>query len=276
MVLIDCGLSCKRLKEAAASHGVSLEDISAVLVTHEHSDHVEGLRVLLKKTDIPVYANTMTAEKISRDFGVDEGAFVRFENGCPFPVGDMTVTAFALPHDAVDPVGYFIETRTANYFHATDFGAPVESAGRFLAAADIATVESNHDPVMLRSSDRAESLKRRIAGPSGHLSNSDAADFVKRHASGRLRRLFLAHLSDECNAPHLAEALMREVLDEKSLASTELIVAGRNDPSAAIASEREKEYNMKHEIFPENHCLVRDNMSHGLFFARYGKTAFGR
>lgn len=224
VILIDCGLSCKRLKEACAARGVALDSLSAVLVTHEHSDHVDGLRVLLKRYDIPVYANAMTAEKIARDYGVDEGSFVCFENGCGFSIGGMSVTPFALPHDAVDPVGYFIETERANYFHATDLGTPVESAGRFLSLADIATVESNHDPVMLQTSDRQESLKRRIAGPSGHLSNFDAADFVRRHATGRLKRLFLAHLSDECNAPHLAEAEMREALAAISLSSVELTV----------------------------------------------------
>ncbi len=223
-LLIDCGLSCRRLKEACEFRGVALDSVSAVLVTHEHSDHVSGLRVLLNRYDIPVYANAMTAEKISRDFGVDEGAFVRFCNGCAFTIGGMSVTPFSLPHDAVDPVGYFIETQSENYFHATDLGSPLESAGRFLSLADIATVESNHDPVMLRTSDRQESLKRRIAGPSGHLSNFDAADFVKRHATERLKKLYLAHLSHECNAPHLAEAEMREALAAKSLSSVELTI----------------------------------------------------
>jgi phosphoribosyl 1,2-cyclic phosphodiesterase len=224
VVLIDCGLNCKQLQNACCAHGVSLDSLTGVLITHEHSDHVAGLRVLLKKYNLPVYANQMTAEKIARDFGVDDDVFFCFENGSQFSVGQMNITAFSLSHDAVDPVGYFIEVESANYFHATDLGVATDAVGRFLALADVATLESNHDPVMLESSDRWESLKRRISGPSGHLSNYDAADFVRRFASDRLKKLFLAHLSGECNAPHLAENTMRDALNDKDLKSVELTV----------------------------------------------------
>ena len=118
-----------------------------------------------------------------------------------------------MPHDAADPVGYLIRGGET-YFHGTDIGTPLDSIGLKLAEATIATLESNHDLVMLRTSRRPPSLVQRIAGPRGHLSNDQACDLVKRFASPRLKRLLLAHLSRECNAPHLAEGAMRATLTE--------------------------------------------------------------
>ena len=219
VLLIDCGLSCKKLRERSAQRGVDLDSVTAVVITHDHSDHVGGLRVFLNKYDVPVYTNLMTAEKIARDTGIDESAFVCFENGQSFEVGRMRVTPFSTPHDAVDSVGYLVETAKCTYFHGTDIGTPLDSIGGYLARADIATLESNHDPVMLRQSDRAEMLKHRISGPRGHLSNDEAAELVGKFASARLKKIFLAHLSDECNAPRIAEETMR----------AELLRIGRGD-----------------------------------------------
>ncbi len=219
VLLIDCGLSCKKLRERSAERGVDLDSVTAVVITHDHSDHVGGLRVFLNRYDVPVYANLMTAEKIARDTGIDESAFVCFENGQSFEIGRMRVTPFSTPHDAVDSVGYLIETAKCSYFHGTDIGTPLDSIGGYLACADIATLESNHDPVMLRRSDRAETLKRRISGPRGHLSNDEAAALAAKFASERLKKIFLAHLSDECNAPRIAEETMR----------AELLRIGRGD-----------------------------------------------
>lgn len=224
VLLIDCGISLKRLRARCADCGVDLDSVAAVLITHDHSDHVSGLKVFLNRYDVPVYANLTTAEKLIRDQEVSEDRFVCFENGQSFPVGEMTVTSFSVPHDAVDPVGYLVETPRGVYFHGTDIGTPLDSIGRHLAMADVVTIESNHDPVMLHGSDRAESLKRRIAGPRGHLANDDAAGLVRKFASERLKRVFLTHLSGECNASHLAEAAMRRALTEIGRDDIELVV----------------------------------------------------
>lgn len=224
VVLVDCGLSCRKLRERCGESGVDLGSIRAVLVTHDHSDHVGGLKVFLGKFDVPVYANLMTAEKVARDTGVDESAFVCFENGQSFKIGCMRITPFSVPHDAVDSVGYFIETEKRAYFHGTDIGTPLDSLGVFLSRADVATLESNHDPVMLRASERAESLKRRISGPRGHLSNDEAAELVGRYASSKLKKIFLAHLSGECNQPHLALETMRSKLSGIGRTDIELVV----------------------------------------------------
>ena len=219
-LLIDCGVPFKALKEAC-----DLSKVCGVLVTHNHVDHVSGLRVFLGKCDVPVYANAMTAEATAFQEKIDEGAFVCFENGQPFEVGPFAVAPFSVPHDAADPVGYLVRGE-ATYFHATDVGAPLDSVGLKLAEADIATLESNHDPVMLRTSRRPPSLVRRIAGPRGHLSNDEACELVRRFASSRLRRLYLAHLSGECNEPLVALGAMRATLAEMGRADIEVEIAG--------------------------------------------------
>lgn len=224
VLLVDCGLSCRRLRELCAGKGVDLNSVAAVLITHDHSDHVSGLKVFLNRYDVPVYANVTTAEKLIRDYGLADDAFVCFENGQSFEIGPVKVTPFSTPHDAVDSVGYLIETERGVYFHGTDIGTPLESIGAKIALADVVTIESNHDPVLLSQSQRAESLKRRISGPRGHLSNDDAAKLVRRFASQRLKRVYLAHLSDECNAPHIAERTMRETLVEIGRGDVELTV----------------------------------------------------
>lgn len=222
-LLVDCGVCCKAVRTALEAQGLGLDALRGVLVTHDHTDHTSGLRVLLNKVDVPVYANAMTAETVAVQERLDESAFVCFENGQTFDVGPFAVSPFSVPHDATDPVGYLIRTDLV-YFHGTDIGTPLDSVGLKLAEADVATLEANHDPMMLRASARPESLKQRIAGPRGHLSNDDAAALVRRFASPRLRKLFLAHLSHECNQPHLAEAALRAALRELGRTDVELSV----------------------------------------------------
>lgn len=214
-LLIDCGVCFRTVRTAFESLGIAAGEIAAhlrgVLITHNHSDHVSGLKVLLNKVDVPLFANAMTAETVAAQEHLDESSFMCFENGQGFDLGPFSVSPFSIPHDATDPVGYLIAADRV-YFHGTDIGSPLDSVGLKLAEADIATLESNHDAVMLRTSPRPVSLKQRIAGPRGHLSNDEAADLVRRFASPRLKKLFLAHLSHECNAPHLAEGTMRATL----------------------------------------------------------------
>ncbi|MBR1921527.1 MAG: MBL fold metallo-hydrolase [Kiritimatiellae bacterium] len=206
-VLVDCGVCYKRLKDVS---------FSAILVTHAHADHACGIRTLLKYRDVPVYANALTAEAIAHDFKVAADAFVCFENGQSFCVGPFSILPFSIPHDTSDPVGYLVSAGEREgritYFHGTDIGTPLDSIGLKLAEADIATLESNHDPVLLSQSGRHPCLIQRIAGPRGHLSNDQACELVRRFASPRLKRLALAHLSRDCNTPHIAEETMRETL----------------------------------------------------------------
>ena len=233
-VLIDCGLPYKtlkaRLEMLCDAAGIDVPCLHGVLLTHSHRDHVYGLRALWGKRGVPVYANLMTAETTICQEGADPSMFSCFENGQSFRLGPFEVSAFSVPHDTSDPVGYVVRGERV-YFHATDVGVPLDSVGVKLAEAEVATLESNHDPVMLRTSGRPHSLIQRIAGPRGHLSNDDAGDLVRRFASLRLRRLALAHLSQDCNAPSLAERAVREALQEAGRTGVDLKILSQDEPT---------------------------------------------
>lgn len=229
ILLIDCGVCLKGLKQKFAEAGLSLDRLCALVVTHSHEDHVKGIPLFHKNfPDVPLFANLMTAETIASKYKVEEEAFTAFENGQSFEVGPFEIAAFSIPHDTSDPVGYLVRAEGTTYFHGTDIGTPLDSVGERLAEADVATLESNHDPVMLRASTRPEELKRRIWGPRGHLSNDQACELVRKFASPRLKKLNLAHLSEECNAPHLAEAAMRETLAALHREDVELEILTQN------------------------------------------------
>ena len=244
LLLVDCGLSCSEIERRAGACGFDPHDATAVLFTHDHSDHISGLSTYHRRNPgAALFANDETAEAIMARTGVDHGWFV-FENDVPFDVMDFKVTPFPLSHDAANPVGFLIEDNTrhdATLFHrssdpaalfvATDTGCATEAMRRAFALADCAILESNYDPVLLETSDRAWSLKRRIASDSGHLSNEDAADFLRDVNPMRLKTLFLAHISRECNAPDVALACMKAALADCGRPDVSLHTLSQDTPS---------------------------------------------
>ena len=230
VLLVDCGISCRDLVSRCRAARIDPRTIAGAVFTHNHIDHVKGLATFHRRfPDAGLFANWMTAEAIASVTGVPEEDFSIFENGQEFEVGPFSVKPFHVPHDVPDPVGYLVRAGGETYFHATDVGAPLDSIGVNLSEADYATLESNHDPVMLAQSARPECLKARIRGDHGHLANCDAADLVRRFASPRLKALALAHLSRECNAPHVAERTMRETLVAMGRTDVELKVLGQDE-----------------------------------------------
>ena len=230
VLLIDCGLSCRELLKRSRAAGIDLGSVVAAVFTHSHDDHIKGVAKFHDCfPNAGLFANAMTADAISAATGVDEMDFSIFENGQDFEVGPFGIAPFAIPHDTSDPVGFLVSAGCCRYFHATDIGTPLDSIGRNLGEADVATLESNHDAVLLRGSGRHPSLIQRIAGPRGHLSNDQACELVRRFASPRLKVLALAHLSRDCNVPHVAEGAMRSTLVEM----------GRDDVSLKVLCQDE-------------------------------------
>jgi len=234
-LLIDNGLPYKTLLSRLSILKLQpspspLSSLLGILVTHSHTDHVGGLDTFLKHHNVPIFANAATADAI-------EGCNDIFENGQSFDIGPFSIHPFSIPHDTADPVGYLVRAEGETYFHGTDIGTPLDSIGLKLAEADFATLESNHDPVMLRTSGRPMPLIQRIAGPRGHLANEQSCDLVRRFASPKLKRLGLAHLSQDCNAPHLAEGCMRRTLLEMNRGDIALAVYSQDVPIELTAGQ---------------------------------------
>ena len=229
-LMVDIGFTCKQIVSRMASSGLDPEDVSAVLFTHDHSDHFKGVKTFHKKyPDASLFANGNTADSIASQTGVEDWTI--FETAEDFQIGDFSVSPFSISHDAADPVGYFLHDGANSLFIGTDMGVvtfPVKDA--FLRA-DIAILESNHDPELLMMSDRAYSLKQRISGRSGHLANRDAANLFRETNPANLKALFLAHLSSECNRPHLAMEEMLEAIREHNREDINLHVLEQDVPS---------------------------------------------
>ena len=217
-VLIDAGLSGKRIIEALHSIGENPAELSAILVTHEHSDHTRGVGILSRKFNVPIYANERTWNAMEREIGpVSLQNKVCFNTDQEFDIGKICVKAFHIPHDAAEPVGYnfFIENKKITL--ATDIGHITNSLLAYLEASDLLFLESNHDIEMLKVGPYPWPLKKRIMGDSGHLSNEMAGKVIAYFAGLGMRRFILAHLSKENNFPELAYQTVLNALQEKKI-----------------------------------------------------------
>ncbi len=222
-VLIDAGFSCRRLNELLRGAGTRLEEIDAVFLTHEHGDHSAGLEGLKRHPRIEIFANAATARAVQQKAG-REATWRLFETGATFRFRDLEVTSFSVPHDAQEPVGFtFAHGAEGDLFSPrrslawlTDLGhAPAHVYGH-LRACDVVVVESNHCPVLLEADHRRPwSTKQRISGRHGHLSNTAARELLEATAHAGWRRIFLTHLSRDCNSLAAVEqsfAALRERL----------------------------------------------------------------
>ena len=198
-LLIDGGGSCRRLCQGLAEQGVTLQDLSAVLITHSHSDHVSALRVLQNKCPaLPLYATPQTAAAASLE-GV-----LPLKEGVPLFVGEARVLPFATPHDAPGSVGFRVECASGSLGYATDIGFVSPEVEQRLSGCPVVVLESNYDAQMLRSGPYPPLLKQRIASQGGHLDNALCARLALRLAQRGTKQLILAHLSRENNRPTLA------------------------------------------------------------------------
>ena len=203
LLLIDCGFSARETTRRLRMAGLEPSSVSAVLVTHEHSDHIRGVEVFARQTGCAVYATAGT--RGAAGFDALCGEVVTVVGGETVRVGTLSVLPFATSHDAAQPVGYRIESPDGERFGLmTDTGVLTEQAAEALAEVDLLGIESNHDLDMLTNGPYPQFLKVRIRSDRGHLSNRAAADALERLASARLRRVFALHRSDTNNSPSLA------------------------------------------------------------------------
>jgi phosphoribosyl 1,2-cyclic phosphodiesterase len=229
-IMIDAGLGPRKTLARLEVVGVRPVDIHAILLTHEHGDHAGGLPALLKSMRCPVYATRLTADEVRGQDPRNENAEWRiFQSGSTFAVGSLEVTAFSVPHDAADPVGFTIRSAGIAVAVLTDLGHVNHSVVHHVTGVNCLFVEANHDEDLLhQDTKRPFSIKQRIRSPHGHLSNRSAADLAARTATSALRRVVLGHLSRDCNEPDLAVSVVRAALD--AFADIEVVAARDDEP----------------------------------------------
>ena len=197
--------------------------IDAILVTHEHSDHIASLPAIAKKLAKPVYMTQGTADSLEP--GKESQYFRPFQAGAAIEIGSFVVQSFSLPHDAADPVGFTIRSSDRKVGICTDLGYMPDSVRYHLQDCDIILLESNHDLEMLKVGPYPWSLKQRVMSRRGHLSNDVVSQFILDDLSPRTRKLVLGHLSEHNNLPALAHMVASQAIDRRGLTGLELSVS---------------------------------------------------
>jgi phosphoribosyl 1,2-cyclic phosphodiesterase len=237
-LLIDAGLSARQIRHRLLGIGRTPENLSGILVTHEHSDHIQGLGVLAGKLGIPIYCNRLTKEAIQLQFG-QPLEFRIFSTGSAFDVGDVLVETFTIPHDAYDPVGFLLRTPSGNIGFLTDLGHAPRLVIERVRPAHALVLEANHDVKLLQDDTRRPwSTKQRILSRHGHLSNEAAAQLAQQIVSAELQHLYLGHLSSDCNRPELAHAAVSTVLTRAGAGHVRIEATSPDTPCATLSLEQ--------------------------------------
>ena len=225
-ILLDAGISCRRIAEGLRADGCSLEQLSAILITHSHSDHVSGLATLLRRSAAPIYASLPTANTLVKTLPELMPRLRVFYPGEGFAVNDILVQSLPTSHDAAGSVAYRLDGEDFSFAAMTDTGIIPEGAEGLFFGVHTLLLEANHDPVMLENGPYPYCLKRRIAGTLGHLPNAVAARFARGAEDAGTKQIILAHLSRENNTP----ARAAEVVSAALGGAASLTVAERDNP----------------------------------------------
>ncbi|MDO4181849.1 MAG: MBL fold metallo-hydrolase [Bacteroidales bacterium] len=236
-ILIDAGIGIRTIKKSLKEFGIGLEMIRAVLVTHDHADHIKSVGNLGEKCGIPVYSTQEIHVGINKSYCMTEklSTCVRYlQKEESIVIHDFTITAFEVPHDGTDNVGYCIQADGKTFSFLTDLGHITPTAGEYIRKANYLIVEANYDEEMLKMGPYPKYLKERIAGPNGHMSNRETAQFLAENFSESLKYIWLCHLSKDNNHPELAYKTVEMALKEKGIIvkkDVQLIALKRSIPS---------------------------------------------
>lgn len=215
-ILIDAGVSGRTIVSRLEEIQVDVRDLSAIIISHEHSDHIQGLKVLAYKYKIPVIANLQTAKAIVSHFQAQPELKI-FTTGEPFSFLDFEIMPFRVKHDAVEPVAFAIRANGIKIGICTDLGCVTQEVVRSLLDCDILYVEANHEPNLVQTSLRPDVYKTRVLGPMGHLSNEACGFLLKSVYHPRIQQVYLAHLSSECNTPKIALDTVSSLLQQHAI-----------------------------------------------------------
>ena len=245
-ILVDAGLSGRETFKRLRSLGERPEDISAIIITHEHSDHVSGLERLATKLNIPVYLTEGTHHAFNRacrdSANGDENSSLpnlprceHFHSGRSFRIGDIDIQPFTIPHDAADPVGFALRAEGIKIGFATDLGYMPVSVRNHLRGSTVLLIESNHDVEKLRFGPYPWSVKQRVMSRVGHLSNDALAEFFTNDYDGSAEYVVLAHLSEQNNHPELARASAEQALrGRQGLWNNRILLAAQTEALSPI------------------------------------------
>jgi phosphoribosyl 1,2-cyclic phosphodiesterase len=223
LVMVDCGFSCRETERRMARLGCSVAQLSAILVTHEHGDHIRGVCALARQYAVPVWLSAGTQLMLRKDAPPESH---RFDGQSGIRLGDLGIQPFTVPHDAREPCQFVFTDGYHRFGLLTDTGRITTHIRACLDGCDALMIECNHDPDMLARGPYTASLKARVGGPLGHLSNAQAAGLLESIDCSRLQHVVAAHLSDKNNHPELARAALASSLD---CATDWIGVAGQED-----------------------------------------------
>ena len=213
-LLIDAGFSAKQIRERLAQIGRAPESLTGILLTHEHTDHTNGLGALCNKVPVPIFCNRLTKEAVALQFKTTRFDFRMFSTGAMFEVGSVGVETFSVPHDAYDPVGFMLRASGCRIGFLTDLGHATKLVMERVRPSNVLVLETNHDMKLLQDDVRRPwSVKQRIMSRHGHLCNDAAANLLADLVSADLQHVYLGHLSRDCNRPELARNIIQKQLD---------------------------------------------------------------